>query len=59
MDRFDSARKKLAQIGLSERAVNKGSGDIDPAIIGQALNHGEKLTGASPDGAPMPFCEQE
>jgi hypothetical protein len=43
---FEKARIKLAQIGLTERAVNKGSGNVDPAVIGQALDHGEKLTGA-------------
>lgn len=46
MDRFDAARTKLAKIGLAERSLNLGSGDIDPKIIGQALEHGEKLTGA-------------
>jgi len=44
--RFDEARVKLAKIGLAERAVNKGSGNIDPAVIGQALDAGEKLSGA-------------
>jgi len=45
MERFNEARVKLAQIGLAERAVNKGSGDIDAKIIGDALEQGEKLTG--------------
>lgn len=45
MKRFENASVKLAQIGLAERAANKGSGDIDAAVIGQALEHGERLTG--------------
>jgi len=45
IERLAEARTKLAQIGLAERAVNKGSGNIDPAIIGDAFDAGEKLTG--------------
>lgn len=46
MKRFEEARTRLAQIGLAERAVNKGSGEIDAKVIGDALEHGEKLTGS-------------
>lgn len=46
MQRFDAARERLAKIGLTERAVNPGNGNLDPAVIGQALEHREKLTGA-------------
>lgn len=42
---FDAARTQLAKIGLAERALNKGSGDIDIKVLGQALDNGEKLTG--------------
>lgn len=44
-DQFKDARLQLAKIGLVERAMNKGSGHIDGAVIGQALDNGEKLTG--------------
>jgi hypothetical protein len=43
--RFQEARVKLAKIGLVERSINKGTGDVDAAVMGRAYDAGEKLTG--------------
>lgn len=45
VDRFKEARIKLAKVGLAERALNKGDGNIDAKVIGDAYDAGEKLTG--------------
>jgi hypothetical protein len=45
VDRFKEARIALAKIGLADRALNKGDGNIDAKIIGEAFDAGEKLTG--------------
>lgn len=45
MKEFHEARVKFAKIGLAERALNKGDGNIDASVIGRALDAGEKLTG--------------
>jgi len=54
MQRFDDARIRLAKIGLAGEALNQGSGDIDPAVIGRAfdrspsrLTDGMKTIGAA------------
>ena len=45
IDEFKEARVKLAKIGLAERAMNKGDGNIDASVIGKAYDAGEKMTG--------------
>lgn len=42
---FTEARQKLAKIGLVERSLNKGDGNIDAKVIGDAYDAGEKLSG--------------
>lgn len=42
---FDSARTQLAKIGLADRALNLGDGNISAKVFGDALDAGEKLTG--------------
>jgi hypothetical protein len=44
-DEFEASRIRLAKIGLAERAINLGDGNIDPKVYGRALDDGEKLTG--------------
>lgn len=45
MKEFDSARTLLAKIGLADRATRVGDGNVDAKVFGDALEHGEKLTG--------------
>lgn len=45
MAEFDAARVQLAKIGLAERALNVGDGNIDAKVLGEALDAGEKMTG--------------
>lgn len=42
---FDSARVSLAKIGQVDRATRLGDGNVDAKVFGDALEHGEKLTG--------------
>lgn len=42
---FTAARVQLAKIGLAERALNLGDGNISAKVFGDALDAGEKLTG--------------
>ncbi len=44
-DSFDAARTQLAKIGLAERAIRLGDGNVDAKVFGDALESGEKLTG--------------
>ncbi len=44
-DSFDQARTQLAKIGMVERGVRLGDGNVDAKVFGDALESGEKLTG--------------
>lgn len=44
-DQFDAARVQLAKIGMVDRAVRLGDGNVDAKVFGDALEAGEKLTG--------------
>lgn len=45
MKEFDAARVQLAKIGMADRATRLGDGNVDAKVFGDALEHGEKLTG--------------
>ena len=44
-DEFDAARVQLAKIGMVDRAVRLGDGNVDAKVFGDALDAGEKLSG--------------
>jgi len=46
MERFDSAKERLAKIGLAEEGLRKGNGKIDATVFGDAFeDNPNRLTG--------------